>query len=223
MKSQARDEILLKLKSAQRNEPASRPSSPALSERTLDREQRLVRFTAELTAQTGTVYKAQGREDVERILSEIAAAEGFKQVIVVGGNMGGVDIKSFGKSSGVTIRILDELKDREDLREAAFTADAGITFADFAVAESGTLGVIFNKDQPRLASIAPPVHIAIVPLERLYSVYEDAAAQVFGNVNEIPSQFAFITGPSATSDIQAISFKGMHGPMKVIVIFIMGK
>jgi len=33
-------------------------------------------------------------------------------------------------------------------------------------------------------------------------------------------QFAFITGPSATADIQAINFKGMHGPVKVFVIFI---
>lgn len=223
MSSQVRNEILSKIKSAQKNDPLPRPQLPFLSERALDREQMLERFTAELTSQTGTVYRAKDRKDAERVLSEIAAAEGFKQVIAVGKNLQGIDIKSFGNSNGITVRTLADLKDREALRKAAFAADAGITSADFAIAETGTLGIIFSKDQPRLASIAPPVHIAIVSIEKLYPVYEDAVTQVFGNVNEIPSQFAFITGPSATADIQAISFKGMHGPTKVIVIFIMGQ
>lgn len=220
--SQAREEILSRLKSAPRQDPCSRPEPPALSERALDQEQKLERFTAELISQTGIVYRAQGREDVGRILSEIAAAEAIRQVIAVGKNQHGIDIYSLGKAIGVTVKTLADLQDRETLRKAAFTADAGITFADYAVAETGTLGIIFDKNQPRLASIAPPVHIAIVPVERLFSVYEDVIAEVFGHMTEIPSQFAFITGPSATADIQAISFKGMHGPTKVIVIFMMG-
>jgi L-lactate dehydrogenase complex protein LldG len=137
--------------------------------------------------------------------------------------MHGVDLKQFSEANHIALSTLDDLPDREALREAAFTADAGITSADFAIAETGTVGIIFNRRQPRLASIAPPVHIAIIPVERLFPVYEDAIEKVFGNADEIPSQFGFITGPSATGDIQAIQFKGMHGPVKVIVIFIMGQ
>jgi L-lactate dehydrogenase complex protein LldG len=223
MSSKSGDGIMANLKSATRNQPVHRPERPALSETKFSRDQMLERFTAELIAQTGTVYRAHDRKDAERILSEIAAAEKIKKVIVTGKNPCGIEIKSFGHSSSVTVRTLADLKDREALREAAFSADAGITFADFAIAETGTIGMIFDKDQPRLASIAPPVHIAIVPVEKLYPVYEDVITQVFGNAGEIPGQFAFITGPSATADIQAISFKGMHGPMKVIVVFVMGK
>lgn len=223
MSSQARDEILCRLKSAKRNQLAPRPARPALSEIALDREQMLQRFTAELTSQTGSVYKAESPEDALRILSEIAAAEGLKSIIATGNDMHGVDLKLFSEANHITVSTLDDLPDREALREAAFTADAGITSADFAIAETGTVGIIFNRHQPRLASIAPPVHIAIIPVERLFPVYEDAIEKVFGNADEIPSQFGFITGPSATGDIQAIQFKGMHGPVKVIVIFIMGQ
>ena len=99
--------------------------------------------------------------------------------------------------------------------------DAGITSANFAVAESGTLGLIFHKDQPRLVSIAPPVHIALLPISKLYAIYENVIEQVFKNPEQIPSQFCFITGPSATADIQGVPFKGMHGPVKIFVIFIM--
>jgi L-lactate dehydrogenase complex protein LldG len=223
MSTQARDEIFLKLKSAQRQEPGARPEAPALAERNFSREQMLERFTAELTALTGAVYQAHDAEDLQRILSEIAAAEGFRQVIAAGENPPGIEIKSLFQSGGVNILTPADFKDREALREAAFQADAGITFADFAVAETGTVGIIFGKDQPRLVSIAPPIHIAIVEVEKLHPVYEDVIAQVFGNADAIPGQFAFITGPSTSSDIQAINFKGMHGPTKVIVIFIMGK
>jgi L-lactate dehydrogenase complex protein LldG len=223
MSSQAREEILGRLKSAKRNQLPPRPARPGLSEVTLDREQMLQRFTAELTFQTGSVYKAQSPGDTLRILSEIRAAERFRSVIVTGNDMHGVDIRAFSEANNITVSTPNDLLDREALREAAFTADAGITFADFAIAETGTVGIVFNKRQPRLASIAPPVHIAIIPIERLYPIYEDAIEKVFGSADDIPSQFSFITGPSATSDIQAIQFKGMHGPMKVIVIFIMGQ
>jgi L-lactate dehydrogenase complex protein LldG len=117
--------------------------------------------------------------------------------------------------------MVQDFSDRKAFRESAFTVDAGITSADFAVAETGTLGMIFHKDQPRLVSIVPPVHVAIVPVDKLYPVYENVIEQVFKNADKIPSQFCFITGPSSTSDIQGVNFKGMHGPVKIFVIFIM--
>ena len=83
------------------------------------------------------------------------------------------------------------------------------------MAETGTIGVAINKAQPRLVSIAPPVHIAILPVGRLYPVYEDVIEQVFGKEDAIPSQFCLITGPSSTADIRAVQFNGMHGPVKI--------
>lgn len=219
---QAREEILGRLKSAGKNTPAARPEKPVLSEINLDKEQLLQRFTSELNAQTGAVYRAKDKEDALRILSGIASAEGLKSVLATSGDIHGVDIMAFGARNNVSVSTVQDFSDRNAFRESAFTVDAGITSADFAVAETGTLGVIFNKDQPRLVSIAPPVHIAIVPADRLFPAYEDVIDRVFKNTDEIPSQFCFITGPSSTADIQGVHFKGMHGPVKIFVIFIMG-
>ena len=219
----AREEILGRMKSAQPGKALIRPSTQPLSELSLSREQMIQRFTAELSTQTGVVHQASTREEAVKILTEIAAAEGLRSVIATGYNIYGMGLRAFGEANHITVNTLDDLPDREALREIAFTADAGITFADFAIAETGTVGIIFNRHQPRLASIAPPVHIAIIPIEGLYPVYEGAIEKVFSNADDIPSQFSFITGPSATGDIQAVQFKGMHGPMKMIVIFIMGQ
>ena len=223
MSTQARDEILARLKSAQRGVPGERPSKPALSETGLNREGMLQRFTAELSAQTGTVYQAENGAEAMRSLAAIATAEGLRSFLVSGEALDGIDLKAFGSEHGITVTDVREAKNREDLREAAFSVDAGVTFADFAVAESGTIGLVFHMGQPRLPSIAPPVHIALLPLEKLYPVYEAVGEQVFGDREGIPSQFVFITGPSSTGDIQGVHFKGMHGPGKIFVIFITGQ
>ncbi|MGO9013885.1 MAG: LutC/YkgG family protein [Dissulfurispiraceae bacterium] len=222
MSMQAREEILGRLKSAKKKAPAARPEKPVLAEMNLDKEQLLQRFTSELNAQSGAVYQAKDKEDAVRILSGIASAEGLKSVLATSGDIYGVDIRAFGAQNNVSVGTVQDFSDRKTFRESAFSVDAGITSADFAVAETGTLGVVFNKDQPRLVSIAPPVHIAIVPADKLYPVYEDVIDQVFKDVDKIPSQFCFITGPSSTADIQGVHFKGMHGPVKIFVIFIMG-
>jgi L-lactate dehydrogenase complex protein LldG len=222
MSIQAREEILGRLKSVRKVTPAQRSAKPVLSEINLDQEQLLQRFTSELNSQTGAVYQAKDKEDAVRILSEIAAVEGLKSVLTTSGDIYGVDIKTFGTQNSVSVSTVQNFSSREEFRESAFTVDAGITSADFAVAETGTLGLIFHKNHPRLVSIAPPVHIAILPISKLYAVYENVIEQVFKNTDHIPSQFCFITGPSATADIQGVPFKGMHGPVKIFVIFIMG-
>lgn len=217
----AREEILARLKSAPRGRVTARPTMPPLSELALDRDRLIERFTAELNAQTGVVHQAAGREETLRILTETAAAEGLRKVVASGDDtLGALDLKNWGRTAGVEIVTADDVPDREAFRNEAFSSDAGITTADFAIAETGTLGIIFCTGRPRLASIAPPVHIAVVPVDRLYPVYETAVEQVFAQGRDAPSQFCFITGPSSTGDIQAVQFKGMHGPVKVVVILV---
>jgi L-lactate dehydrogenase complex protein LldG len=221
MSIHAREEILGRLKSVRKVTHAQRPAKPVLSEINLDQEKLLQRFTSELNWQTGTIYQAKDKEDAVCILSDIASTERLKTILATSWDIYGVDIKTFGTQNSVSVSTVQNFSSREEFRESAFTVDAGITSADFAVAETGTLGLIFHKNHPRLVSIAPPVHIAILPISKLYAVYENVIEQVFKNTDHIPSQFCFITGPSATADIQGVPFKGMHGPLKIFVIFIM--
>jgi len=219
-----REEILGRMKTAEKGKAPFRPSMPPLTELALDGEQMIQRFTLELSNQTGVVHRTSGKDEVLSLLTEIASREGLKTVITAGDDViHSLDLGAWGAAVGVKVIATKNIKDRETLREEAFTADAGITSADFAIAETGTIGMIFNEHQPRLTSIAPPIHIAIIPVERLYPIYESAIERVFKNVDDAPSQFCFITGPSSTADIQAVQFKGMHGPTKMIVIFIMGQ
>ena len=56
---------------------------------------------------------------------------------------------------------------RRELRKAFLTADMGISGANFAVAETGTLGIISNEGNARLVTTLPRVHVALVGLDKL--------------------------------------------------------
>lgn len=132
-----------------------------------------------------------------------------------------LNLPAWGKKNGVNVLISRDFNDRDRFTHTVFDeAQAGITGADFAVAESGSIGLIHNKDQPRLISLAPIHHIAILPLDRLVAVYENVTDILFDQRATPPNHFTFITGPSMTADIQATPFKGMHGPRKLEVILI---
>lgn len=62
---------------------------------------------------------------------------------------------------------------RADLREHFLAADAGITGANFAVAESGSLVVVTNEGNADLGMTVPPLHIACVGIEKLVPALSD--------------------------------------------------
>jgi len=222
MEPSAREEILQKLKAAPRQSIDPRPEMPPLSELSLTKEELIKRFTERLVEETGIVHRVKDYGEALEKLSEIAKAEGLKKVMAATDEvLAPLDLLSWGKRNNLRVMTPRDFPNRESFRDAVFDeAEAGITGADFAVAESGTLGLIHNQDQARLVSLAPILHIAIVPVERLVPVYEPAIEQVFGKKEKIPSQFVFITGPSMTGDIQGVLFKGMHGPRRLIVILV---
>lgn len=56
---------------------------------------------------------------------------------------------------------------RKELRQAFLTADMGISGANFAIAATGTLGIISNEGNARLTTTVPRVHVALVGLDKL--------------------------------------------------------
>jgi L-lactate dehydrogenase complex protein LldG len=222
MQQSARDEILGKLKSAPRKTIPPRPDRPPLKELSLTRDELIEIFSKNLVQETGIVHRVKDRREALEKLSEISKNEGLKKVMITTDDVvATLNLTAWGKENDVRVMTPQDFDNRNSFKDAVFgEADAGVTGADFAVAESGTLGLIHNKDQARLVSLAPILHIAIVPVGRIVAVYEQLMEKVFGKKENLPSQFCFITGPSMTADIRGIPFKGMHGPRKVIVILV---
>jgi L-lactate dehydrogenase complex protein LldG len=220
MTNQTRDLVLSRLKSMpDSSAKLARPQLPAMPASSMDREQLIETFKGLLEAQTGVFKRAKGKSGVLAVLAEVFQEEGISCAVASeDAVLSDLGLKEWGEENGLTIRSTSDSPDPEVFKKVVFTeVDAGITGADYGIAESGTLCILAGRQMPRLTSLAPPIHIAVLPAERLLGVYEDMVAAVFKKPP--PSQVILITGPSMTADIQATSFKGMHGPRRLIVIF----
>ena len=114
---------------------------------------------------------------------------------------------------------------REHLRETFIKADAGISGANLAIAESGTLVILSNEGNARLVTSLPPVHIALITVEKFVETLEQASVliKVLARASsgaKLTSYVSFISGPSRTTDIEKETVIGVHGPQSVYVIIL---
>jgi L-lactate utilization protein LutC len=102
-------------------------------------------------------------------------------------------------------------------RGPLFNAQAGLTSAQLAIAESGTLGLDSSVERHRLASLVPPVHIALLFARDIRRGMGEALASF---ADSPPPTLTFITGPSRTADIELELVVGVHGPRELHVLLV---
>lgn len=101
---------------------------------------------------------------------------------------------------------------RRELREKFLRAGIGISGANIAVAETGSLVLCTNEGNARLVTTLPPTHIAIVGIEKLVEKFEDAlpileALPRSATAQLLTSYVSVITGPAENVDG---SLKDLH-------------
>jgi L-lactate dehydrogenase complex protein LldG len=100
---------------------------------------------------------------------------------------------------------------------SAASADLGVTSAIAAVAATGSVVVDADVAAGRSASLLPPVHLCIVPADRLVATPSDVLRR---GARPLPSNRVLITGPSRTGDIEQIITLGAHGPIAVHIVVV---
>ena len=221
MPTDARESILSRLRAAPKRDFPARPVLPWPATAPADRTQLIASFRQSLQEVGGVLFEVDDRASLYRKLEEILREEGVRRAIATTDEViGPLDLPAWGRGIGVEIRTPPDFKDRDSFKNAVFReVDAGITGVDFAVAATGTLVLIHDRSQTRLVSLAPVLHVAILPMERVVAEYDQVIGQVFGAGGR-PSQVCLVTGPSSTADIQATPFKGMHGPRRLLVLLL---
>lgn len=109
--------------------------------------------------------------------------------------------------------------DREELTAACAGADLGITSADYALADTGTLVMLASPQEARLVSLLPPAHVSVVPRDRILSGLDELLT-LLPRPAERTSSMVLITGPSRTADIEQILVRGVHGPGEIHVVVV---
>ena len=207
----SREAILERVRAAIGRKPGQKPlppPEPLLRVRYETPAANLALFRSRLIGTLTVVPDATAASDaVEKLLdgqSAVASGHPFLQACGI------------PKIPGVTAN-------SEDLRNICATAGAGITRAYCLLAETGTIVLRACPQEPRLLSLLPPVHIAVVPLDRLLTNLDEMLSMTPRPVDSDSSAMVLITGPSRTGDIEQILVRGVHGPGAVHVVIVQGK
>jgi L-lactate dehydrogenase complex protein LldG len=102
-------------------------------------------------------------------------------------------------------------------RSLATQARFGISQMEWALTDTGSLVQDQSDVEQRLVSSLPAIHVALVPTGNIL----DGKQALFERLTPATSRYiAFITGPSRTADIERVLTIGVHGPERLIIIFI---
>ncbi|HET9737143.1 MAG TPA: LUD domain-containing protein [Solirubrobacteraceae bacterium] len=100
-------------------------------------------------------------------------------------------------------------------RDTVAGADGVLTTCALAIAETGTIILDAGPGQGRRAlTLLPDLHICVVPADRIVAGVPDAIAELAATRAPI----TFISGPSATSDIELNRVEGVHGPRRLEIV-----
>ncbi|MCU0579394.1 MAG: lactate utilization protein [Desulfobacterota bacterium] len=96
----------------------------------------------------------------------------------------------------------------------------GLSGADFALADTGTLILFSGNAGGRWLSLAPPVHIALLPADRILPGLDDFLDRfpAGDSLLSLGSAVTFVSGASRTADIELNLVHGAHGPKELHVV-----
>lgn len=105
----------------------------------------------------------------------------------------------------------------EVTRELAARARFGISQMEWAMADTGSLAQNSTAIEQRLVSSLTAIHIALVPTS---GILPDMPALLSKVHPKECAYLAMITGPSRTADIERVLTIGVHGPERLVIVFI---
>jgi L-lactate dehydrogenase complex protein LldG len=109
----------------------------------------------------------------------------------------------------------------KQFRDGGLFPGAGVTFSNFAMADTGTVVLESTDENIRLATTIPEKHFIFVDPTTILADNLAAAAPMSALHQGIAPKFiAYITGPSRTADIERVLTIGCHGPRELHILLV---
>lgn len=189
------------------------PGDPALVQR----------FGEELRALTGVMHHALSAAEAAAMVVEIAKQRGADRVLAWSDQSpdwpGLIAALAQAGIQVVTFEAPSDGAARRRAFDAIEPIAVGVTGALAGLADTGSLVLSAGTDRSRMASLLPPVHIALLARSRVYATLPAFLAAHPG-IAATTSNLVLVTGPSRTADIELTLTHGVHGPREVHVIVI---
>jgi L-lactate dehydrogenase complex protein LldG len=99
--------------------------------------------------------------------------------------------------------------------------DGVVTGCTVAIAETGTLVLSAGRDEGRRAlTLVPDLHVCIVRAGQIVETVPEGLDALSASAHR---PLTFVSGPSATSDIELKRVEGVHGPRRLVVVIVEGE
>jgi len=99
--------------------------------------------------------------------------------------------------------------------------DGALTGCALAIADTGTIVLDSGRHQGRRAlTLIPDYHLCVVHEDRVVGGVPEAMARIAENLRGARRPVTFVSGPSATSDIELSRVEGVHGPRTLEILLI---
>lgn len=189
---------------------------PTVGARGVERRATLTeRFCGALEAVAGHCVVVRDKREAADVLREILERTKARRVAVSDSELAGSVIELAKPGAELLLNASGP---------ALFECDAGVTSAQWGVAETGTLVLESDEERHRVASLVPPVHVAIIHASQVRETLGEVLQALHEKGRDRLSRtVTFITGPSRTSDIELTLAIGVHGPGELFVIIIEGQ
>jgi len=176
-------------------------------------------FKSKFEQHSGKVHEALDIEEASRLLPRILAGSGASRVVLAAMPQEyGSRIRMDLISEGFEVLELRGIKGREAVYMID-SADAGVTLAEYGVADVGAIAEVTEDDVDRLVSSLPRIHIALLRRDRIIGRFEESAQLIRrALMDRARCVVSFIGGPSRTGDIELRLVLGVHGPHQVHVV-----
>ncbi|MDB4021292.1 lactate utilization protein [Litorivicinus sp.] len=217
--SKARNAILSRLKRPNQI-PTSPPEDWSVVQRdSIDRDTLLDLFQLKFESVKGEVIRVQAADGNKGITDAIRTwmdRAGFKRLKVGLSPLAQIIEHSLSEDLFISrydqpIEILKEQLFNEKLTEVGLTGSVAM------IAETGSIIVWPNHQEPRTLSLVPTAHICVCDAEKLYpNLYTCMRDLEFHQA--LPTNALMISGPSKSADIAQVLAYGVHGPKRMVVI-----
>jgi L-lactate dehydrogenase complex protein LldG len=190
-----------------------RVNKPSAADRDIDGL--IARFTERQQAVRGEVHRMPRGQWLNWLAVELPG-RGLRHVLTGTGEIGRQLAATHIR--GLRLHTYDE--PIEDWKRQLFEqVDVAITGARCGIAETGSLVLWPDAQEPRLMSLVPPVHVALLSAYALYPTLAEAL-QAENWAGRMPTNVLLISGPSKTADIEQTLAYGIHGPKSLITLIL---
>ncbi len=205
-------------------QPSKRPLLPVPGNSLIDK------FEEELKKVGGLPRRAGSLEELDRIVTEVCPPAGTPSLVLSRNPLIlRLNLPERLRGLGYSVHIWPSEGTRPaeeiaEFRSLCFSCVAGFTGADYVLAESGSLVLTSRSEGSQLASVAPPIHIALYFRSQVVETLEEVLEGVRESAGLAPHgsgrSVVFVTGTSRTADIEQVSIRGVHGPLAVYAVLI---